>query len=385
MDELRSRGTRERPGRGYTFVSLGSFSGVNGVIAPMLAESFCELEPEAFEIAAWARANRRFLAANAAYALAEYGPLTFTGRDRLRHSFYRTSYFFTRVRKEARERISPSRNAFSFQTQSMFDAGVPGVPHFVYTDHTALANTYYPDFDPGSVPEPLLAREREIYQHAALIFTMSRHVSRSLDEHYGIDPERVRCVYAGSNVGHESDGNESAAGRAGKQILFVGREWERKGGPELLAAFSIVRESHPDATLVVVGCSPRIDAEGVRVLGEIPAPAVAREYRASAVFCMPTRAEPFGLVYVEALSYGVPVVATSIGAIPDVVQDGETGLLTGPGEVGRIAESLSALLSDPERRRQFGELGRERMAQRYTWPRVVDSMTTQIREVIGRV
>jgi glycosyltransferase involved in cell wall biosynthesis len=188
-------------------------------------------------------------------------------------------------------------------------------------------------------------------------------------------------VFAGSNVVRR-DGASPAAGHASRRILFVGRDWERKGGPDLLAAFEIVRPRHPGARLIVAGCSPRIDVEGVTVLGEVDPGVLSQEYRRAAVFCLPTLVEPFGIVFVEALTHGLPVVATSVGAVPDIVQDGETGYLTTPRDVSGLADRLSALLSDPQQGRRFGELGRQRVRERYTWPAVVEAMAGHIRGVL---
>ena len=374
-------GDRRRE-KSFAFVCLGPFSGINAELRPRLEDAFSELSPTALDIAAWVRSQRRVVAANLASVLAEYGPRPFLKRDRLLGSFYRSPYIFSRIREEMRLRATAQELVFSIQTQSMFDASVPQVPHFVYTDHTALANTYYPDFDPADLPDRRwLARERQIYQHASMIFTMSGHVSRSLAEHYGVESSRIRCVYAGSNV--RLDVGWSKGGHGSQQILFVGRGWERKGGPQLVAAFEIVRSAHPDATLLVAGCRPQIDADGITVIGDVPPQELDELYRRSAVFCMPTRVEPFGLVFVEALSHAVPVVASSIGAVPDIVQDGETGFLTEPGDVRGVAEAISALLSDPEQARSFGWLGQRRMQQRYTWPRVVEKIAGQIRETLS--
>jgi glycosyltransferase involved in cell wall biosynthesis len=210
---------------------------------------------------------------------------------------------------------------------------------------------------------------------------MSRHVTRSLVEHYGIQPGRVRCVFAGGNVRPPQSLEDHDYGS--KRVLFVGRAWERKGGLDLMSAFEVVRCRHPDATLIVAGCRPDIAADGVTVLGDVPPAKVAEEYRRAAIFCMPTLHEPFGVAFVEALTYGVPVIATSIGAVTDIVQDGETGLLIEPHDTEAVAESISLLLGDPDKCRRFGELGRRRSLERYSWPRTVGLMTQCIREVLA--
>lgn len=367
---------------GMACITCGSFSGINERLLPLLEAAFSELSPSRFDVAGWLHADRRVMAAGAAHVLTESGPLAFAGRARFRRALYRSSYLNRRIGEEVRSRAGRRRYAFSLQTQSMFDASVPDLPHFVYTDHTGLANSYYPDFDPGDLSQDRLDRERQIYRNARLTFTMSEHVSRSLVEHYGIEAERVRCVYAGSNV-DAHPGAAPAPSPDRKQILFVGREWRRKGGPELIAALPLVREKHPEATLVVAGCSPKLEVDGVWVVGDVPAETVSELFAASSMFCMPTRAEPFGLVFVEALTCGVPIVSTDIGALPDIVQDGETGFLVAPDDTPGLAAAIVRLLDDPEEARRFGAAGRRRMLERYTWPHVVDAMAAQIRNAIG--
>jgi len=132
---------------------------------------------------------------------------------------------------------------------------------------------------------------------------------------------------------------DSARFRA-KNILFVGIDWKRKGGPVLLEAFRRVRHAHPEATLTIVGRSPEVTQPGVEVVGRLPLIEVARYYRSASIFCLPTLNEPFGLVLLEAFSYGLPIVATRIGAIPEIVEDGESGYLVGPQNTDELADRL---------------------------------------------
>ena len=363
----------------FAFVTCGPLSGINDKLLPLLTAAFPELEPDPIDVPTLARADRRLLLVNLLHVLREHGPRPFLDRRRLWGAFFRTAYMFEWVRRTMRERCAGRDYAFTFQTQSIFDAGIAGIPHFVYTDHTELANTYYPDHRPEDTPaEHWLRREREIYQRAEIVFTMSGHVTRSLGEHYGMDPNRVLCVYAGANV--EATEREGPHDYTSERVLFVGRDWERKGGPDLLAAFELVRQRHPGASLVVAGSSPAVAAAGVKVLGEIAPDAVGRLFDEATVFCMPTLIEPFGLVFVEALAHRVPVVATAVGAVPDVVQEGETGCLVEPHDIEALAAAIGRLLDDPERCRRFGELGSGRMRERYTWPHVVEAIAGAIRE-----
>jgi glycosyltransferase involved in cell wall biosynthesis len=367
--------------RRFAFMTIGPFSGINERVLERLRAEFPQLEADHVDIPAWVRTQRRVMARNLMHVVAAHGPGILRDRVRLWGAFYRTPYMMGAIRRAMGHRLARGGYAFSFQTQSLFDGSTPGVPHFVYTDHTELVNRYYPDYDPATAPSPSwLELERGIYEHARLIFTMSSHVSRSLSEHYSIDPDRVHCVLAGANV---APADAAPPDYAGKRILFAGRKWERKGGPDLLAAFRLVHERDPAASLVIAGCSPDISLEGAEVLGELGAERLDREYARAAVFCMPSLVEPFGIVFIEALSRALPVVATSIGALPDIVEPGESGYLHEPHDVEGLAASLARLIADPELCRRLGEHGRAFVAERYTWTRAVGLIAGQIRAVAG--
>jgi glycosyltransferase involved in cell wall biosynthesis len=366
----------------FAFVTIGAFSGINERVLERLNAELPEFEVHHFDIPSWVRSRRRILAGNLLHVLAEHGTRPFTDRARLWGPFYRTSFMFRSIQREMSARLARGRYAFTFQTQSLFDASVAGTPHFVYTDHTELVNRRYPDFNRAlASSESWISRERQIYEHATLNFTMSSHVSRSLVEQYGVSPARVRCVLAGSNV-PRSDLIETEPDYASKRVLFVGRDWERKGGPDLISAFQLARKHDPQLELVIAGCTPELAVDGVEVLGELSPERVREQYAKAALFCMPSLIEPFGVVFVEALTSGLPVVATAIGALPDIVQNGDTGYLLAPHDVQGLARSLNLLLSDPDRCRRFGERGRAYVRERYTWDRTAAKMAEQIRTAI---
>jgi glycosyltransferase involved in cell wall biosynthesis len=159
----------------------------------------------------------------------------------------------------------------------------------------------------------------------------------------------------------------SDARYASRRILFVGIDWERKGGPLLVKAFRKVLGLMPDARLTIVGCSPKIDVPNVEVLGRLPLDELGAQFRRAAVFCMPTQNEPFGVVFLEAFEYRLPVIATNIGAVPDVVQEGVSGYMVETGDVDALADRLCRLLASPRLCKQFGESGHAHMIARYTW------------------
>jgi glycosyltransferase involved in cell wall biosynthesis len=309
----------------------------------------------------------KIIARNSLEVLKLYGREILSRKKRFKRSFWRTPYIFHQQRKLIHEFLGNEPYLFTFQMQSLFDASIEGISHFMYTDHTHLANLSYPGFDrSGLFRKEWIDLERTIYQNATRVFVRSTNILTSVMNDYGISPSKVVCAYAGSNAVEQELQAEPARYQK-KHILFVGIDWDRKGGPDLVKAFELVRRSHPDATLTIVGSSPSVDLPNCRAIGLVPVDKVGQYFQEASIFCLPTRLEPFGIVFVEAMSSGLPIVATNVGAIPDFVQDGTTGFLTHPGDIQGIANALTALLSDPPKCQQFGERGYKLAQTRYSW------------------
>jgi alpha-maltose-1-phosphate synthase len=155
----------------------------------------------------------------------------------------------------------------------------------------------------------------------------------------------------------------------------VGRDFERKGGDLLVAAFRQVRERIPAAELWLVTARSDVAGPGIRWIAPIfDRAAIAALYRSAAVFAMPSRCETWGDVFLEAMAYGLPCVGTAGDAMPEIIQHGETGYLAAAGDVAGLAGALERLLGDPALRRRMGARGRERVAALFTWDHVVRRM-----------
>jgi glycosyltransferase involved in cell wall biosynthesis len=267
---------------------------------------------------------------------------------------------------------------FTLQTQSLWNAAVPGIPNFVYTDSTVLANLYFKTKDFRILRSGAwLECERGIYADAAKTFVMSEHVRRSLIEHYGIPPAKVARAYVGANLSAPpADARPAAADN--KTILFVGMEWERKGGPELIQAFGRLPPRHADARLVIVGSSPPVACNRCQVVGRVPPERIPDYYAQAAIFCMPTRLEPFGIAFIEAMMHAVAVAAPAHGAMPDYIRDNETGVLFEPGDCDDIARALTWLLDNPAQRQAIALRGCEAVRCAYTWDAVGRRLRTGI-------
>lgn len=359
------------------FIRKGRWPLANVRTAEALRAQFPENELREIDLIPIIRRKPALVALNGWWTLRQYASDLAMRRRGPKDAFLITSYIFRAVKHLVADLLRDDDYLFSFQMQSLFDASVPNIPHFVYTDHTLLANRQYPGFNPASLYHPeWMKLEPTIYQNANLVFTRSNHISRSLVEDYHCDPAKVRCVYAGSNAPVISETPDPAR-YASQNIVYVGIDWERKGGPELLQAFAQVRAVYPNATLTIIGANPQTNQPGVEVIGRIPVEQLPHYYQQAAVFCMPTKLEPFGIVTIEAMNYWLPVVSTNLGAMPDFIEHDRNGYLVEPGTVDQLATALIKLVGDPERCRRFGARSVE-IAARYRWEAVGSAMREAI-------
>ena len=163
-----------------------------------------------------------------------------------------------------------------------------------------------------------------------------------------------------------------AESRGGPVVLYAGRLRTRKAVAVLLEAFARMWRDHPGAVLVVAGDGeqrPALEAQArrlgidraVRFAGARPRDAMAAEYAAADVFCLPSLYEGFPLAILEAMAAGLPVVATAVAGVPEAVADGVTGRLVPPEDADALARALAELAADRERARRMGEAGRRRI------------------------
>ena len=169
--------------------------------------------------------------------------------------------------------------------------------------------------------------------------------------------------------------------------LFVGRLVQRKGVAILLEALSRMPADVP-ARAVVVGEGPELGslraqaeelgvAARVTFTGRIPAATLAATYRGADAVVLPavvddhSDTEGLGVVLLEGMQFGVPAVGSNLGGIPDIVEHERSGLLVAPGDADALAGALTRLARDPALARRLGEAGRQRAAEVFGWPAIV--------------
>jgi len=174
-------------------------------------------------------------------------------------------------------------------------------------------------------------------------------------------------------------------------ILFVGRFEERKGLIHLLRAYHRLRKRHVDARLLVIGSGPKTreyrryvglrQIRDVEFLGRVSDDDKARYFASADIFCAPaTGQESFGIVLLEAMAAGVPIVASDIHGYKNVVQRGVQGLLVEPRNHRALAAALYRLSNDHELRHRMGDAGRGK-APEYSWDRVTEQIVDFYHEV----
>ena len=302
---------------------------------------------------------------NSIYTIVLYGHDILARKKKFREAFWRTKYVYKIAKQILKTKLSRKNYWFTFQMQSLFDCGLPGTPHFLYTDHTHLENLKYPGFDARKLYNNWVDLERQIYQNADINFVRSTNIRKSLIEQYHQPAEKVIISYAGSNM--ESD-VYIAEGKnySNQNILFVGLDWVRKGGPELIEAFKRVLDKFPKATLTIVGSNPKLQLTNCKIIGKVSPSELIKYYNLASIFCMPTTNDPFGIVYLEAMQAGLPIIATNVGAIPDFIQNDWNGFLVEPGDVQGIANGLIKLLSSADLCELFGKRNINLIKERYS-------------------
>lgn len=229
----------------------------------------------------------------------------------------------------------------------------------------------------GTEAKAWYSLETDLYRSCAVILSASENTKRSLVQHFGVGESRVTVVGEGVERIHRHPEKTYTE----NTIIFVGIDFVRKGGPTLLQAFDLVRRSNPDAKLLIVGPDRQVSSGGVTWVGPASRETLNTLFAGATVFTMPSVCEPFGLAIIEAMSHGLPVVGTTVDAMPEIVVDGETGFLVRPGDPASLAERLLLLLSDARVAREMGERGQARVEQRFLWGQVVDRVESALRSI----
>jgi glycosyltransferase involved in cell wall biosynthesis len=306
-------------------------------------------------------------------------------------AYVRAAY---RARLEVMDQLrdwDPNVIFWNTQKPAMFCSNLlRAVPSVISLDVTPKQYDELAD-DYGHVPDsagPIAAAKRwlnrRIFRQARLLLPATDWVRRSLIDDYGVPDERIEVLPPGTDVERFHPPESRPSDRDGTlRILFVGGDFVRKGGDALLEWFRrspaasscelhvVTREPIPSSDRVIVH---RLSHEKDRL---------AELFREADIFALPTKAECFGLVLTEAMASGLPVVTCPVGGIPEVVDDGVTGLLVPPDDPNALDGALTQLINERSFRLGLGEFGRHVAEDRFDARRNVARVAQILHEVAG--
>jgi glycosyltransferase involved in cell wall biosynthesis len=240
------------------------------------------------------------------------------------------------------------------------------------------------------------------------VIAVSQHIAEQSAK-LGVDPARVRVIPSGVDTQRfrpaTAQAKAAARGRLAiptqaHLVLFVGNLEPRKQVDVLLRAIARVRLGLPEVELLVVGSGEsagtqdqtarllRLTEElqltrAVRFVGRLDDEQLLDAYAAADVFALPSSSEAQGIVALEAMACGLPVVASAVGGLPATIVDQESGFLVPYGDVDALAARVADLLGDAVRRGTIGEAARRTVEHRYTWSRAVAATCEVYREAIA--
>lgn len=230
-------------------------------------------------------------------------------------------------------------------------------------------------------------------RRADLVLTTSAYCRHKIHQHYAVPLQRIRIVPEGIDLpGWQQALARLAVPRDPFAILCVARQYPRKCIADLLHAFVRVQQEEPHARLTIVGDGPQhaslrhlahtlgLDAV-VQFTGALPDNQdVLAWYKRSAIFCLPSIQEGFGIVFLEAMASGLPIVSTTAAAIPEVVPHRHVGLLVPPRDPAALAAALLTLLHQPALCRAYADAGQAHV-QQFAWEQVAERFLSACRAV----
>ena len=235
------------------------------------------------------------------------------------------------------------------------------IPAVVSIDQTGVQVSQEktsPNFRWTYTPYGLL--EKRVFEAAARVVTTTEWARKSVIEDYKIDENKVKVVYPGINIAMFAPPDRSKRDpKARYNILFMGGDFKRKGGEDVLEVF--LTKFSEVANLHLVTYAPiECKHPNVYIYKNIKAytPEFLELYYQADAFVMPTYADAYGTVFLEAMAAGLPIIATRIGPIREIVSHGETGFLIEPGDRHELACRIRDLIENLNLSREMGAKGR---------------------------
>lgn len=197
------------------------------------------------------------------------------------------------------------------------------------------------------------------FKTADKILVLSNWWKEQLISHLSLNPDKIEVLYNPCPIVNKDNRHHSDI------ILYAGTVNERKGYKDLIRAFASIADKYPSWRLAIAGNGEIEEgkqlaghlgvAERVEFLGWVSGDAKERAFKSASIFCLPSYAEGFPMAVLDAWAYGLPVITTPVGGIPDVAVGGENMLLFNPGDIKSLSDSLNQLISNQKMRNKISE------------------------------
>lgn len=226
--------------------------------------------------------------------------------------------------------------------------------------------------------KPGIILERRIMKRAKRIIAWSNWVRDSLVHQYGINEEKIEVIRPFVPI-PKSQIKRRTNNRP--KLLFVGRDFQRKGGESLLRCF---RQHFRDVSDLHIVTTSKVPEEmNVHVHHNISGQDLESLYRTSDVFAFPTWKDCSPQVVLEAMSFGLPVITTDVGALPEMVQHGYNGFVVHPDNSNELERGIRTMIEDSSLRREMGTNGRKLVNREYDLKSNAGKICSVLREVVG--
>ena len=260
--------------------------------------------------------------------------------------------------------------------------GIPIVATFYHLARIRTAR------DALSVPWQYIL-ERHTFRHADMIITPSLASRKDLEKAFRVPRDRIRLI----PLGVEAPSERLPEGRDERKILYVGILERRKGIEALIRATAQLRPDYPDLHLTIVGRGPSRSklerlARMLNLHGSVSFPGyvsdteLRRLYARSGIFVLPSLQEGFGIVLLEAMVHGLPVVTTAAGSIPEVVEN--CAICVRPGDTGALAAGLRRVLDDASLRQELSDRGKKHVLRNFSWEATAEKTVELYQSLVGR-
>lgn len=266
---------------------------------------------------------------------------------------------------------------------AQFDSHIPSL---IYTDYTSQLASRKPGL--GRSPHTTAdfqkwrAMEKQAFQRSSFVCTRGEFIRQSVIADYAIAENKVKTIGGGVNFGDLPILKEKS-GSTVPTVLFIGKDFYRKGGDILLKSFHQVRKHIPDARLIMVTegiPAGRYDLTGVQIIAPTWDRMVIRSlYEQADCFVLLSRLETWGDVLLEAMSYGLPCIGVTGEAMGEIIEHEKTGFVIPPEDIVAISQAIVQLLENRALRQQYGKAARQRIESDFTWDQVVKRLSPFIK------